>query len=318
MSIYTINQLSSVLGFKPGYLLDLDSRSQDCYRPYPKKKDNKKTRIIDNPNDELKKVQKSIDKNILSLASKRLPKYMYGARSGMSMADCAKVHVGRPALLSMDLSQCYSSISAARVYIFFRKKLRFSRKIATLLTDLTTFEGHLPQGSPASPSLCNLILEPIVRNLKGLSDKSSTVMSHFMDDFFFSGDLESLCKIKRMAIKIIQNNGFTVNDKTKIRKRSQPMLVGNIVVNKKLSIEGSTKRKVEKEILTLTKKDLNDYERVSKDMKAAQREGRKSPRSKTKISIIRGQISNIMSIDHHQGIRLKNKLSKKISDLKRS
>lgn len=326
MSIYTTKQLASTLHLKTSLLHDLAKRKNSCYRPYQKRKNRKdrkdgtddipEKRTIDNPNQEIKSVQKIIDRKILKPMIDSLPPYMHGARSGKNISTSAEVHVGQPALLTLDLKDCFPSISSGMIYDLFRTHFGYNRPIATLLTQLTTYQGHLPQGSPTSSSLCNLILEPLVTELHILCTSRGINFSQFMDDFYLSGQLLNLLKTKQTAISCITNYRFKVNQrKARIITRAWPMELANTVINRKVSIGRSKKHALERAIIRLTKNDFLEYESKNHEVQAAQRQHRKIPKCKTKIHTLKGQIANVFAINQEQGLALQQKLTKKINSL---
>lgn len=321
MSIYTTKQLAPTLRLKAPLLHDLAERGDSCYRPYLKTKYRKdgtiKKRIIDNPNEEIKSVQKIINQKILKPAINSLPPYMHGARSGKNISTSAKAHVGQPALLTLDLEDCFPSITSSMVYNLFRTRFGYNKPIATLLTKLTTYQNHLPQGSPTSSSLCNLILEPLVTKLYILCTSHDINFSQFMDDFYLSGQLLNLLKIKQTVVSHITDHRFKVNQtKVHITTRAQRMKLANTIINQKVSIGRSRKHALERAILRLTKSDLTDYESKNRKVQIAQRKHRKIPKCKTKIHALKGQIANVFAINSEQGSSLQRKLTKKLNSLR--
>ena len=320
MSIYTTKQLASTLHLKVALLHDLAQESNSHYHPYSKKKHREdgtiKERIIDNPDKEIKSVQRIINRIILSPAIRSLPPYMHGARPGKNIRTSAKVHIGQPALLTLDLENCFPSINSGMVYNLFRARFGYSKPIATILTRLTTYQGHLPQGSPTSSSLCNLILEPLVTELYNLCTSHGINFSQFMDDFYLSGQLIALLKIKQKAMSRITDHHLKISQrKTRITTRANGMILANITINRKISIGHSKKHSLERTIMRLTKNDLADYKLKAHEVQIAQRQHRKVPKCKTKIHTLKGQIANVFAINPEQGHILHQKLNKRLNSL---
>ena len=143
--IRTIKKLCSLLHLEEGYVLDLASRANSCYYSYDKKTRKKdgttKIRHIDSPNFELKNVQKRINDTIIRPHVNRLPDYIHGARTGKSIVTNAVSHAGNEAILSLDIKNCFPSITSKRIYYIFRNIIRCSDKVASVLTELTTKDG---------------------------------------------------------------------------------------------------------------------------------------------------------------------------------
>lgn len=311
MQIRTINQLASILRFDAEYILELSSRCQNCYHPYKKEH-----RTIDNPSPELRKIQRSIKENILDAELDKLPNCMYGARKGKSVTDCARVHIGEKAILAMDLAECYPSISAGKVYRLYRRQFRYDEKIARILTELSTFDGHLPQGAPTSSAICNLILSPLMSSLDNAAMKSNLNFSNIVDDIFFSGDLPNLYKAKHITQQAVRDAGLHLkSEKTLVYENSECMQVTNVVVNRKISAGKKRIRTIKHIILGITMQDLKKYLTIREAVKSAQKKKLKVPKYKTKIHNILGQIANVSSINPEQGEKLKAQLDKKLATL---
>lgn len=175
--IGSIGDLEQRLGIKRGELRELLGRRSELYQPYdtPKKKHPypgtkrlaklaagpPKMRHIDNPVKQLKDLQRKVLRRILNLVE--LPDYMFGAVAGKTLIDHAARHVKnqQTALVRMDISAYYPSINCGHVYFVWNVVLGCPPPIAAILTQLTTFEFHLPQGAPTSPAIANILLASI-------------------------------------------------------------------------------------------------------------------------------------------------------------
>src|ERR1019366_1543557 len=133
--------------------------------PYPGKKRNlefqtgrPKYRQIDNPAEQLKTIQRRILRRILSEVD--LPPYMFGAVAGKTLAQHAEKHIKNQSttVVRMDISSYYPSITCGHVYSVWRNVLNCPPPVARILTELTTFDFHLPQGAPTSPPIANIFL----------------------------------------------------------------------------------------------------------------------------------------------------------------
>ncbi len=99
---------------------------------------------------------------------------------------------------------------------------------------------YLPQGSPASPAVSNLVCYHLDRHLARMAKNLGFCYPRYADDLTFSGSGDALRRISNLiddSNLIITSEGFTVNpSKTKILSKAVQQEVTGIVVNKQLNI----------------------------------------------------------------------------------
>ena len=93
--------------------------------------------------------------------------------------------------LALDLKDFFPSITASKVYTIF-SSLGYNNFAATILTNLCTLDGKLPQGSACSPALSNIICITLDKRLIGLCEKRGIRYSRYADDMYFSCDDKAL------------------------------------------------------------------------------------------------------------------------------
>ncbi len=165
-----------------------------------------KFRRIDNPVAQLKHLQRLILRRILSEVE--LPPYMFGAVSGKTLVLHAERHTKNQAsaLVSMDISSYYPSVTCAHVYFVWSVILGCPPPVARLLTQLTTFEWHLPQGAPTSPAIANILLGSIYAPICLASEKAGLEISTWVDDLIFSGTRTR--EVMETVRSTLASNGF--------------------------------------------------------------------------------------------------------------
>lgn len=132
--------------------------------------------------------------------------YSKAFRLGTSIKDNAKYHRKQPKLLTIDIRDYFGSITVKKVYLFF-KKLGYSKQVSTMLANLCTLEGSLPQGSPTSPMLSNLITKKMDNRIAGLCKKEGIRYTRYADDLTFSGDFQEGYLINLIE-EILMSEGF--------------------------------------------------------------------------------------------------------------
>jgi RNA-directed DNA polymerase len=246
LNLFSLRDLEHRIGFNRRLLLDVAGTGGRFYRPFPKK--GLKPRRIDNPVLILKAIQKNIQDRLLSDIP--LPDYMHGGVPGRSPITNAKTHLGAPVLVTLDIRKFFPSVTNKHIFHVWRDVLGCSPTIARFLTQLTTFERHLPQGAATSTTLANIVLAESDEQIKSLCDDQHIVYTRFVDDLIFSG--ESSRHIINSVVKILKKAGFRVpHAKMRVtgpRKRHQ---ITGIVVNGKIAVPREKRAKIRAAIHSL-------------------------------------------------------------------
>lgn len=187
LPLVSMRQVEFVLGKSREDLRKIASYAGRYYHPFDRRREigKGKWRHIDNPKGELKLLQKRIQKHILSKIN--LPDTMVGGIPGRSIRANAKIHEGQQRLVTLDLKNCFPRTTDLKVFEAYRKILKCSSEIASLLTKLTTFQKRLPQGAPTSSILANFTLLPMHDEICAIAKKFDLRCSIYVDDIAFSG-----------------------------------------------------------------------------------------------------------------------------------
>jgi hypothetical protein len=176
----------------------------------------------------------------------------HGFRRDRSIVSNAQPHVKRDVIINFDLKDFFPSISYQRVKGLFHS-FGYSEAAATIFGLLCTqpdieeveldgktyyvalTERHLPQGSPASPAITNLMCRRLDRRLTRMAEQLGFVYTRYADDLTFSasGDsLRNICNILKRTQAIVTHEGFTINEqKTRILRKNRQQEVTGVVVN---------------------------------------------------------------------------------------
>lgn len=142
-----------------------------------------KQRVIRPSKMPLKIIQKQIKDRILSLIE--LPENVQGGVKKRSNITNAKPHQGKKYILTTDLQDFYPSIKAKRIYETFIE-LGFNAQCAFYITRLTTWKGELPQGTPTSTHISNLVFLKTDYKLIELCKAHNITYTRYIDDLTFS------------------------------------------------------------------------------------------------------------------------------------
>jgi RNA-directed DNA polymerase len=180
----------------------------------------------------------------------------HGFREGLSIITNARNHTGRRFVLNIDLADFFPSLNFGRVRGFFIKDNDFqlNEKVATVLATIACFENKLPQGSPCSPVIADMIAHILDVRLVGLATKYRVTYSRYADDLSFSTNQKffppQLAQKSPLVpgswiagdklVEKIEAAGFKVNpEKTRMQFRGSRQIVTGLTVNTKVNISQS-------------------------------------------------------------------------------
>lgn len=128
--------------------------------------------------------------------------------------------------LHIDLKDFFTSCTADFIHQQLRKIYPFSElykteegiNLITLVIDLSLYKGHLPQGTPLSPYLTNIIMIPIDYALNKLCkqrNKQHLVYTRYADDIDISSKYEFNYEelIKEINLVLAQQSPLQINNK---------------------------------------------------------------------------------------------------------
>lgn len=175
----------------------------------------------------------------------------HGFVVGRSIITNAKKHKNKRYVFNIDLKDFFPSINFGRVRGFFMKSKNFSlsAEVSTILSQIICYENELPQGSPTSPIVSNLIGHMLDQRLVSLAKNSKCNYSRYVDDISFStnqkifpksiGYLDKSGEWKAGVdlLHEISRCGFFINDnKTSMQLKFSRQMVTGLVVNKKINV----------------------------------------------------------------------------------
>lgn len=244
--IFDFKHLALLLGYEPSELaFYLFASEESFYTQIEIPKKSGGMRDIKIPSDKLKSIQRWILKNVLD--SMEVHDSCYGFMKGKSIYDNALLHVGKECVLNMDLKDFFPSICQKDVFNIFYQR-GYTKKVSYYLAKLLTKDGVLPQGSPASPKISNIVAKHMDKRLSELAKQYNAVYSRYADDLTFSG-ASNIKNMISIISQIIQEETFQVNEKkTRYSYYFQRQEVTGLIVNKKVSVPKEYLREFYKEI----------------------------------------------------------------------
>ena len=153
----------------------------------------------------------------------------HGFKRKRTIMTNARAHVTRRYVFNVDIHDFFGTINFGRVRGFFLKEKHFllNPAVATVLAQIACHENKLPQGSPCSPVISNLIGHALDMLLVRLAHSTGCTYTRYADDLTFSTN--KLAFPARVAMEVagkgdewvtgsglerlIAKSGFSLNEK---------------------------------------------------------------------------------------------------------
>lgn len=163
---------------------------------------------------ELKDVQRNIVKvmltqqNIFQFENNIKSNISHAFTKDKSIITNAEIHKNKRFVLNIDLEDFFKSFHFGRVQGYFEKNKNFlfPKNIATVLAQLTCYNGSLPQGAPSSPIITNLICNILDMKLLKIAKKYKLDYSRYADDLTFSTNNKNFEEKSEEFFLSIRNN----------------------------------------------------------------------------------------------------------------
>lgn len=259
--VKNINDLATILEISAKDLADLayNSKNEKLYTSFEIPKKNGESRTINNPVLKLKEVQKKLA-TILEKEYKKSngnQKISHAFQKNKSIFTNAKIHINKKFVLNTDISDFFDSFHFGRVKGFFMKDNNFSfnSEVAGIISNICCFHNKnknpytkpklknaLPQGSPTSPVITNLIFKICDYRIYKLAKKYKLNYTRYADDLTFSTNDKHFSKTFEDFIQelelLLTKSGFSINrKKTRMSYEFQQQKVTGLVVNEKINTQ---------------------------------------------------------------------------------
>lgn len=262
-----IDELAAVLGYKPKNVAFILYKLAPAakYETFQIPKKNGGVRDICAPTAHLKLLQKHLA-NVLYNCRDEIDKasglrsLSHGFRRGHSIVTNARPHHKRRYVLNLDLKDFFPTFNFGRVRGFFIKNKAFelNENVATLIAQIACHENKLPQGSPCSPVIADLLTHLLDVRLAQMAKKERVTYTRYADDITFSTNQKEFPKVLATQdpdedgkwdlgtelLKRINDTGFVVNSaKTRMQCRMSRQLVTGLTVNDKVNVQAGYYRR---------------------------------------------------------------------------
>ena len=221
------------------------------------------SRTINPPKEELKELQKRINSYLVE--NIQMPSYAFGGIKRKDNIRNARFHKGQKFVFQTDLKDFFPYITHKMVYEMF-VRVGFSHDVSSLLTKLTTYKGHLPQGAPTSTTIANLVFVPTGLEIQAIAEREGLRFTTFVDDVTMSSQSD----FKHVVPEIVQtitSHGFKISQGKTTYKSGITEVTGVKMLNNSLTVTEKFKNALAKEVDDSTPRvqGMKNYkERVAK------------------------------------------------------
>jgi len=141
-------------------------------------------------------------------------------------------------------------------------KAGFSLTVARIITRLTTYQGHLPQGAPTSSIIQNLVFDyKVGRDIAKLAKEQGLTFTSFVDDITLSAPW-NFQHLGNNIINAILSANLKISYRKTSFKSAQPIITGVKRGNNYLTIPDSQRSKFQDAALSADqKKGLEAYKK---------------------------------------------------------
>jgi len=263
-------KLSAIVGVKPDFIGQLTNGNSidNYYDEWVEKKIDRKTgeykkykdgtikeRVIRPSRGEVKVIQTRIKDRILSKIE--LPSNVHGGVKKRSNISNAKPHQGKKYQFTTDLQNFYPSISSKRVYETL-VALGYSSHFSRLVTKLTTWKYELPQGTPTSTHMANLVFLKTDVALIEFCNTLGITYTRYVDDLTFSSQQDFKPHLNTI-LEIVQSGGFNINYRKTKYKGEQNITGIDVFLHKVDAPQTIIERAVQEQASGSTIKPLTNY-----------------------------------------------------------
>lgn len=260
----TLTQIANLLGVKAGMLsFQLYKKPKEgLYKRFEIPKRHGGTREILAPEKDLKLLQHRLSDLLqnclgeIAIANGHLEDethhgISHGFKRHHTIMTNGRAHVTRRYVFNVDLHDFFGSINFGRVRGFFIKNKNFQLhpSVATVIAQIACHDNKLPQGSPCSPVISNLIGHSLDIFLAQLAASTGVTYTRYADDLTFSTNKRNFPS--SIAAKTAEHNWepglsltrivtrslFSFNqDKTRMQYRDSRQEVTGLTVNRKVNV----------------------------------------------------------------------------------
>lgn len=221
----TRKKLLQLLQTTPTKIAELKA-ADTLYHRMEKPKKNGGVREVYAPRYDFKRIQARLSELLMRVEA---PDYLMSPVRGRSNIDNAALHRSASAHRLIDIEDFYPSCTSTKVAWFFGKVMGCPSDVVALLVWLTTLDGALPQGSPASPILAFLSYRDMWDEIAAIAARDQNRLTVYVDDVTLSGEVvlgRTLWEIKQE----LRKHGHRTKESKEESRLGTPVTVTGVIL----------------------------------------------------------------------------------------
>lgn len=217
-------------------------------------------RMISAPKEPLKFIQNIILHEILNTKRYLISSAAYAFMPNKSAAECAGLHVGKAKITCVDIHDFFGSIKERHVRDSLKYALRLTDSETSVVTELCTLHGAVPQGACTSPMLSNFVCRMLDRRFMRFCGENGITYTRYADDLIFSGDFDEQRLLGYAKWALDEYYGFKINyAKVRTMKRNQRQIVLGLLVNDRCRLTKQKRSELRRILYQIEKYGFGGY-----------------------------------------------------------
>lgn len=264
-----LNTLSKELGMSKKEIDDISGLIK--YKTFDKnKKDSRERRHIYAPYERLKGIQRRM---LRLLQCVERPNWLVSGEKGKSFIDNGLMHLDSNYYLVVDIKGYFYNCSRENVFRFFKDRLKMAGDVAGFCTDLMTYGGIIPPGSPTSQLISFYAYEEMFEKISEIAKKYGCIFSLYVDDMTFSSErpFDSKKMFREIDCTLRRYGHKPKYKKVKYYSSDSPVVITGVCISKnhELKVPNSLQKKIYEdfEILMSTNAQVEDKEVMINSLK---------------------------------------------------
>lgn len=266
----TKEEFAKILGYKTQkftYILYKLPKEKKCYHEFIISKSSGGERKIHAPIPHLKELQSRLSDLLQECYENINNSYkvkhdsVHGFKKNKSIMTNAIKHRNKRFVFNIDIKDFFGSINFGRIrgFLIHDNKFKLNDNIATIIAQIACYNHVLPQGSPCSPVISNILGNLLDVHLNKIAYKNGLIYSRYADDITFSTNKKIFPE--NVAIKssnhtnswepgkdllgALKRANFLLNNKkTRMQFKDSRQDVTGLIVNKKINVKYEYRKKI--------------------------------------------------------------------------
>lgn len=217
--VFTARHFLHLIRYKKKLFEKTIGEKEGSYTTYLKKKKAGGYREIFVPNQQLKRLQQAVHKNILQEINFAL--FVHCGPRGRGVSSAIKGHERYKCHQSLDIEGFFDNVTPNSLRVAL-KRVGFNAKIISLIVTVASTRNKLPQGFPTSALLSALVMNVALEDFYKIFGPRGVLLSAYSDDLLLSSDDMSAIvdakkyieeKLARFALKLNSKGSPAKNGK---------------------------------------------------------------------------------------------------------